>query len=107
MLGRSAPTIDNKTTKQDRLYVTLSDSYDTWLIEYEDNFFMNIYIKRPKDFDFTQKQTEEEKEACKSAKFILLNELINTHGLKGIELYTDSKDVLLYPMSRKKRTLQS
>ncbi|MDN8026740.1 hypothetical protein QZN10_39665 [Burkholderia contaminans] len=87
--------INNKTIKQDRLYLSVDKNYQIYFVDVEGQIFMNVFVQKPKDFDFKNyKQSDEEKEKCRSAKFKVLN-ILKQEGIDGIENYASESDVLL------------
>ncbi|ABO55665.1 hypothetical protein LA345_16080 [Burkholderia vietnamiensis] len=88
--------INNKTIKQDRLYLSIDKNYSIYFIDVDSKIFMNIFVSRPKDFDFSNyKQSDEEKAKCRGAKFKVLN-ILKNEGIDGLETYANESDVLLY-----------
>lgn len=85
-----------KTIKIDRIY--LNESSKSCQLYFEgSNPFLYVFLKQAKGFDFkTYKQSDEDKQKCRKAKFELLN-LLKEDGFKGIEEYASAEETLLFP----------
>lgn len=93
--------INNKTIKQNRVYLDLENKKTRKFIFYfavfEGKLFLYVFLNRPYGFDYTNfKQTEEEKKRCLEAKFGVLK-LMNAEGIKGIEQHESIETVSLFP----------
>ncbi|MBU9553879.1 hypothetical protein [Burkholderia multivorans] len=87
--------INNKTIKQDRLYLSIDKNYQIYFVDVDSQIFMNVFIQKPKDFDFSNyKQSDDEKAKCRGAKFKVLN-ILKNEGIDGLEAYENEGDVLL------------
>ncbi|MFY2797915.1 hypothetical protein ACOTJJ_30275 [Achromobacter xylosoxidans] len=95
------------TTKsnEDRLKVIVDEKYDSYFTVNNNEYFLNVWIKRAKGFDYkSHKQTADELKLLSSVKFKLLNLLYDNGIRTGIETYVDESGTKLFPTKDKFRT---
>ena|SRR5258706_8584261 len=98
--------VNNEKTNQERVYLNIDDRFDFYLSEFEDNLFLNVWIKRNKEF-FSSKikisETQKLKETIlrRKAKFKVLLKLKEL-GIEKIEECSSEDSVFLAPKKPRK-----
>ncbi|MFA1584659.1 hypothetical protein ABZR37_03460 [Achromobacter ruhlandii] len=95
------------TTKsnEDRLKIIVDEKYDSYFVVGNIEYFLNVWIKRAKGFDYkNHKQTQDELKLLSSVKFKLLNLLYDNGIRNGIETYVDENATKLFQTKDKFRT---
>lgn len=94
---------ETKKTAETRLYVNLSSNFSSYFTMFENKPFLKVFIQQKKGFSYAgYKQTDDDSDKCKSAKFKMLAAFSND-GIEGIEKYESEEATLLVPKSSAKK----